>query len=172
MKLAQSDMLATDQRSKQLENALEILSMSNTNAQKKAAEWIRTSFLVKEFGQKFNKSVVSLYTGGEIEFNAVSCDGSIVGIISTSTPFVPNGAVGRGKLSKIRADALFLLMIDGEVERLLIYTDEGMARLVRDEMNAGKLPGNIKILYAPLPDTLQAEVNDSRIKASKELAGI
>ena len=144
--------------------------MADTSLQKCAAEWVRTSFLKERYNQIFQKSNYKLNTGGVVEFSAVSNDGKIIAFISTSTPLVPNGSVGRGKLSKVRADALFLSMVGGDVERLLIYTDPEMRKLVAGEISAGKLPGNITVLHAQLPDSLQAAVAASRKKASEELA--
>lgn len=145
--------------------------MADTTAQKQAAEWIRTSFLKDKFGQGFNRRTCKLNTGGEVEFSAVSEDGKILAYISTSTPLVPKGSIGRGKLSKVRADALFLSMVEGDVERLLIYTDKEMLKLTEGELSAGRLPRNIKTLHAPLPDSLQNVVTASRNMASQELVG-
>lgn len=146
--------------------------MADTSAQKRAAEWVRTSFLKDKFGQLFRQKTCNLNTGGKIEFSAVSNDDRIYGFISTSTPLVPNGSVGRGKLSKVRADALFLSMIAGDVQRLLVYTDREMMNLVTGEISAGRLPQDIAVLHAQLPDSLQAEVASSRKKASEELASL
>jgi hypothetical protein len=144
--------------------------MADTSAQKKAAEWVRNEWLKNKFGKLFEKKKCRLNTGAEVEFNAVSQDGGIIAFISTSTPLVPKGSVGRGKLSKVRADTLFLSMAEGNLERLLIYTDEEMMNLVTGEYRAGRLPRNIKVLHAPLPEFLQAEVSESRKNASDELA--
>ena len=146
--------------------------MADTTAQKRAAEWVRSSFLKEKYGQVFQQKNCKLSTGGQAEFSAVSSDGKVLAFISTSTPLVPNGSVGRGKLSKVRADSLFLSMVDGNVERLLVYTDQEMRKLVAAEINAGKLPSDIRVLHAPLPDLLQAEVTASRKKASEELSGM
>lgn len=145
--------------------------MADSSFQKSAAEWVRTSFLKIKFGQVFQKKDYELNTGGVVGFSAISTDNKIFAFISTSTPLVPNGSVGSGKLSKVRADALFLSMLEGDVERLLVYTDSEMSKLVAGEISAGKLPGNITVLHAQLPDSLQAAVAASRKKASEELAG-
>jgi hypothetical protein len=146
--------------------------MADTSAQKRAAEWVRNNWLKDRFGKLFEKKTYRLNTGAEVEFNAVSQDGKIIAFISTSTPLVPKGSVGRGKLSKVRADALFLSMAEGNLERLLIYTDKEMMNLVAGECRAGRLPRNITVLHAPLPEILQVEVSASRKKASEELAGL
>jgi len=146
--------------------------MADTSAQKRAAEWVRNNWLKDRFGKLFEKKTYRLNTGSEVEFNAVSQDGEIIAFISTSTPLVPNGTVGSGKLSKVRADALFLSMAEGNLERLLIYTDMEMMNLVAGEYRAGRLPSNIIVLHAPLPERLQIEVSASRRKASEELAGL
>ena len=145
--------------------------MANTSAQKRAAEWIRSIFLKEKCGQIFQQGTYKLNTGGIVEFSAISEDRKIVAYISTSTPLVPNGSVGRGKLSKVRADALFLSMLKGDVQRWLIYTDKDMVKLVTDEIAQGKLPACIAVLHAVLPKDLQTEVAASRSKASEELAG-
>ena len=62
-------------------------------------------------------------------------------------------------------------MVEGDVKRLLIYTDLEMKNLVSGEIDEKRLPGNIAVLHAPLPEFLQAEVAASRKKASEELAG-
>ena len=145
--------------------------MADTSAQKRAVEWVRNNWLKDRFGKLFEKKTHKLNTGSEVEFNAVSQDCKIIAFISTSTPLVPKGSVGRGKLSKVRADALFLSMAEGNLERLLIYTDKEMMNLVAGECGAGRLPRNITVLHAPLPEILQIEVSASRKKASEELAG-
>ena len=63
-------------------------------------------------------------------------------------------------------------MAEGNLERLLIYTDKEMMNLVAGECRAGRLPRNITVLHAPLPEILQVEVSASRKKASEELAGL
>ncbi len=145
--------------------------MANTSAQKRAAEWVRNNWLNDRFGKPFEKKAYRLDTGAEIKFSAVNQEGDIIAFISTSTPLVPNGSIGSGKMSKIRADALFLSMLKGDLQRLLIYTDQNMANLVEGEHRAGRLPKNISVLHAPLPDNIQHEVSTSRMKASQELAG-
>ena len=145
--------------------------MADTSAQKRAAEWVRNHWLKDRFGKLFEKKTYRLNTGTAAEFNAVSQDGKIIAFISTSTPFVPKGSVGKGKLSKVRADALFLSMAEGDLERLLVFTDQEMVNLVAEEYKSGRLPRNIKVLHAPLPEPLQIEVRTARRKASDELAG-
>jgi hypothetical protein len=144
--------------------------MADTSVQKRAAEWVRNKWLNEKFGKLFERKKCRLNTDAEVEFNAVSQDGRIIAFISTSTPLVPKGTVGRGKLSKVRSDALFLSMAEGKLERLLIYTDKEMRDFVAGEHRAGRLPENITVLHAALPGNLQTEVIASRKKASKELA--
>ena len=146
--------------------------MADTSAQKRAADWVRNKWLKDKFGKLFEKKTCRLNTGAEVEFNAVSQDGEIIAFISTSTPLVPKGSVGRGKLSKVRADALFLSMTEGNLERLLIYTDQEMTNLVAGEHRVGRLPENITVLYAALPANIQTEVSASRKKASEELSSL
>ena len=110
--------------------------MADTTSQKKAAEWVRRSFLKERYGQGFQRRDFKLNTGGEVEFSAVSEDGKILAFVSTSTPLVPKGSIGRGKLSKVRADALFLTMAEGDVERLLVYTEQEMVNLVVEEIKS------------------------------------
>jgi len=54
-----------------------------------------------------------------------------VASISTSAARTARGKLGVGKLAKIRADMLFLLMVSCEnrLLRLLVLTDEAMSRI-------------------------------------------
>ena len=57
----------------------------STISAKGVENWIRNEFLTKKYGQTFAKRKLGVQSGAEIEFDAVSEDGTIVCIISTSS---------------------------------------------------------------------------------------
>ena len=91
--------------------------MAQTGVQLEVEDWVRREWLPREFGQKFSRERLKLTSGGVFDFDAVSADGKIVASISTSAAHTARGKLGVGKLAKIRADMLFLLMATFAQER-------------------------------------------------------
>ena len=85
--------------------------MANTTVLLKVENWIRRTALKKKFGQSISTKLLPLRGDGKFEFDAVSEDGSIVALISTSGSMTQSEKPGVGKIHKIRSDALWLLML-------------------------------------------------------------
>src|SRR3989442_1221168 len=117
--------------------------MAHTGVQLEVEDWVRREWLPREFGQKFNRERLKLTSGGVFDFDSVSEDGRIVASISTSAARTARGKLGVGKLAKIRADMLFLLMASCD-RRLLVLTDETMFQQLHKEMSAGRVPPSIE----------------------------
>ena len=104
-------------------------------------------------------------------FDAVSDDDEIVAVISTSAGFTSSGKVATAKLMKVRSNALWFLMLEGTPQkRLMIFTDQSMIDLVKDEKKKGRFPSEFQILKVTLPPGLAARVAESQRIASEEVS--
>lgn len=127
----------------------------------------------RTYRHAFAKRPLKLIAGGEFEFDAVSADGSIAVAISTAGGRTTGGKIPAGKLHKLRADVLFLLMAKGVKRRVLLLTDERMHELVCKERHSGRLPRNIEVeLVSDLPRRLAAALATARIAAADEMADV
>ena len=142
--------------------------MAHTGVQLEVEDWVRREWLPREFGQKFNRERLKLTSGGVFDFDAVSEDGRIVASISTSAARTARGKLGVGKLAKIRADMLFLLMASCD-RRLLVLTDETMFQQLHKEMSAGRVPPSIEFKRAKIPLELERRLVSSQEVASREV---
>ena len=86
--------------------------MADTTVQREVAGWLREHWLSLKYGQAFTARELRLSSGGTFEFDAVSQDGKMAIAISTSQSLTVGMKLGYGKLQKIRADALFLLLAE------------------------------------------------------------
>ena len=84
--------------------------------------------------------------------------------ISTSGGLTSGGKNPSGKIQKLRADMLFLVMATAEL-RLLVLTESEMYSIVQKEVSAGRVPKEITLLLAELP----AEIAE-RLKAAREIS--
>jgi hypothetical protein len=75
---------------------------------------------------------VKLSSGGVFDFDAVSADRSIVATISTSGTKTASGKHAVGKLLKLRADMLFLLLANAP-RSLVVLTERDMYDLCLKE---------------------------------------
>ncbi len=135
--------------------------MANTRVQLEVEEWIRGNWLPIQFGQLFRKKQLKLVSGGSFEFDAVSEDGKIALVISTSGARTSGGKQGSGKIMKIRADLYFLLLVHAKT-RALIFTERDMYEQFKKEQDAGRTPGEIKSYLAKIPDKLRQKLEASR----------
>lgn len=110
-----------------------------------------------------------LSSGGAFDFDGVSEDGAIVVTISTSAAQTAGGKRGSGKLQKIRADALFLLLAQAK-RSVLVFTESDMFRLCQKEAQNGRLPPSLEFALAEMPAELQARLAEARRKASIEVS--
>lgn len=129
--------------------------MTDTKAQIKAEKWIREVSLPKLFGQTFGQRNLLLRSKGKFKFDAVSDDGKIGAVISTSSGITSGGNLATAKLQKIRADAFWFLMLDQKPDRcIFVFTEQTMVDLVKDEKKKGRFPSEFEILQIALPPDL------------------
>jgi hypothetical protein len=63
------------------------------------------------------------------DFDAVSEDEEIISCISTSVGVTSGGNRATSKLSKMRSDVLYLLLVPGKKRKVMVFTDAKMAAL-------------------------------------------
>ncbi|MCX6142256.1 MAG: hypothetical protein NTZ35_03460 [Ignavibacteriales bacterium] len=145
--------------------------MAETNAQTEVEQWIREKYLPKKYGQSFRQKNLDLQSRTQFKFDAVSDDSEIVAMISTSAGFTSSGKVATDELMKVRSDALRFLMLEAKPQkRLMIFTDQSMIDLVKDEKKKGRFPSELEILKVKLPADLAARVGESQRIASEEVS--
>ena len=138
--------------------------MADTRVQLQAEDWIRRTWLLQQYGQSFTRRRLTLNAGGDFEFDAVSADNSIVADISTS-----GGKAGAGKLHKLRADMLFLIMADAQ-RRIVVLTEHDMYEVCQEEKRNGRVPLDIEFVHAELPEDLASQLKEARGIASDEMS--
>jgi hypothetical protein len=143
--------------------------MADTRVQLEAEDWVRREWLPKFFNQQFRRERLQLSAGGIFDFDAVSLDNTIVANISTSTGITSGGKNPAGKIQKLRADMLFLLMIKAE-KRLIVLTEKGMYDLCIKEQGNGRVPLEIEFILVELPEALSMSLQNARSIASKEVS--
>ncbi len=125
---------------------------------KEVDNWIRNEFLPKKYGQAFAKRKLGVQSGAQIEFDAVSEDGNIVCIISTSPGKTTDGKPDTDVLAKIREKALWTISLNEKPEIIVfIYTDKSMGELLKEEKENGRFPKHIKTLLVKLPAELEVK---------------
>lgn len=135
--------------------------MVDTKAHNEALKWIREVYLPKKYGQPFQQKSLDLQSRGQGKFDAVSDDGEIVAAISTSAGFTSGGKVDNDELMKTRSDALRFLMLDcTPKERFMIFTEQSMIDVVKDEKKKGRFPKELKIVEVKLPPELLPDVEN------------
>lgn len=144
--------------------------MADSKSQREAEVWIREQWLLVEFGQPFIKKKLQLRPGGKFEFDAVSRDGDIVILISTSGGITSGGKKARPKLQKMRSDALFLLLLENVKRRILVFSDPLMFGLCKAEIDSGRFPNEVEIMLASLPVELEAALALARYVAAQEVS--
>ena len=125
----------------------------------------------RQFGCAFTEKQVKLTSGGPFKFDAVDADGQIIASISTSAPKTASGKPGSGKMHKLRADMLFLMLTEAQ-RRMLILTERDMYERCLKEKAAGRAPGSIEFYHAQLPEDLATRIRASREAASKEVSPV
>ena len=136
--------------------------MADTEAQVEAEKWIREEYLPKKYGQSFRQKSLELQSRALARFDAVSEDGEIVAAISMSVGFTSGGRKNEEELNKTRSDALRFLMLDYiPKERLMLFTEQSMIDLVKDEKKRDRFPAALKIVKVKLPADLAAGVAES-----------
>jgi hypothetical protein len=143
--------------------------MARSTVQLKIEKWIRQEKLPKVFGQVFRSASLRLKPGGTFNFDAVSADNSIVANISTSSAKTARGKRAVGKIMKIRADMLFLVMAQAE-KRLIVLTERDMVDFWEAEKRAGRVPMEIEFLEIKLPTELSMALEKTKRIASDEVS--
>ena len=143
--------------------------MADTRVQLQAEDWVRCEWLPRQFNQQFRRERLRLSAGGVFDFDAVSADDTIVANISTSSGVTAGSKNPAAKIQKLRADMLFLLMIQVK-KRLIILTEKDMYELCRKEKVNGRVPDEIDFLLAELPVALAAALKEAKKKASNEVS--
>lgn len=143
--------------------------MADTSAQHSAEKWVVTRFLPERFkGTSFLGRKLTLEWGGQFAFDAVSEDGKIVALISTSAARTAGGKPAVAKFQKLKADALYLLNVIGAEELIMIFTEDSMLRHFEKEQKSCRFPPEIKFMLATLPEDIHSRVLASRKIASAE----
>ena len=119
-------------------------------------DWIRNEFLLKKYGQAFAKRKLGVQSGAEIEFDAVSEDGNIVCIITTSPGKTADGKPDTDVLAQIREKALWTISLNEKPETIVFaFTDKSMVDLIKQEKENGRFPKHIKTLLVKLPAKME-----------------
>jgi hypothetical protein len=125
---------------------------TSTIATREIENWIRSEFLPKKYSQRFVKRKLGVQSGAQIEFDAVSEDGNIVCIISTSPGKTTDGKPDTDELAKIREKALWAISLNEKPQEVVLaFTDKSMGELLKEEKENGRFPKHIKTLLVKLP---------------------
>ena len=143
--------------------------MADTRVQVEVERWIRENWLPRIFRQGFRQRQLDLTSGGKFVFDGVSEDGRVVVTVSTSGARTAGGKHGSGKLQKIRADALFLLL-SGAQQPVLMFSEQDMFDLCRKEAEHGRLPRNLRFELAEIPVELRARLQQARLVSALEVS--
>ena len=66
--------------------------MANTRVQSEVEEWVRSNWMPEHLGIESSRRDLVLASGGKCSFDAVSVDGKVVAMISTSS-HLPTGGL-------------------------------------------------------------------------------
>ena len=145
--------------------------MADTSAQKKAELWIVKHFLPELFGGvEFEEQKISLVWGGSFAFDAVSCDKSIIGLVSTSAARTSGGKLATAKIQKLKCDTLYLTNVACVCRKLLIFSENSMLKQFQKEVVSGRFPKEIELLHAELPEEIYSQVLAARVEAQREVS--
>jgi hypothetical protein len=145
------------------------LAMADTSVQHKAEAWVIEHGLPAIFPDvSFAGKKLKLIWGGSFAFDAVSKDEAMVVAISTSAARTATGKLATAKFQKLKTDALYLLHLETDARRLMIFTEQSMYEYFKKAVVTGRFPPSIELLHIPLPVDLHAQVLASRAVASNE----
>ena len=143
--------------------------MADTRVQLEVEDWIRTTWMLEAFGQRFRRERLPLRSGGRFDFDAVSMDEKIIATISTSSSLTSGGKHGVGKMMKLRSDMLFLIMASAE-RRLMVFTEGDMYKRCLADAEGGRVPPEIEFVLAEIPENLRARLGKAKAKSSAEVS--
>lgn len=140
------------------------------SARLEVERWIRSEWLFQKFRRKFHKKNLLLKPGGRFEFDAVSADGEIIAVISTSAAKTNAGNAGSAKRQKIYHDIYFLLQAKGCFRRIAIFSEECMYKhFIGERDQRKKVPVGIEFFYADnIPSDLRAALEAARKKSKQQ----
>ncbi len=143
--------------------------MADSRCQVECEDWVRRNWLPEKFGQGFYRERMPLRSGGVFDFDAVSLDKTIVASISTSGARTATGKNAVGKMQKLRADMLFLLLSEAP-RKILVLCENDMYELCLRERSSGRAPQEIEFFCATLPDDLALRLRAARKLSSEEVS--
>ncbi len=144
--------------------------MADARVQIEVEDWVRRNWMPTQFRTKFSRERLRLRSGGVFDFDAVSEDHSTAATISTSGAKTSGGKHAVGKILKLRADMLFLTMVEAK-RRVIVLTEQDMFEQCKKEVAGGRVPQEIEFVCASIPEDLRARLVTARLKASKESSG-
>ena len=142
--------------------------MADTRAHRLVEDWIAGQWLPDRFDQAFSETQIRLSSGGVFNFDAASEDREILANISTSNLKTGRGKYGTGKVHKIRSDIYFLLLARA-TRKLILLTEPDMYDWWLKEAARGRVPPEIGFQHVTIPDDLDAALQASRRRASREV---
>ena len=142
--------------------------MANSQTQFDCEEWVREEWMAQRFGQRFRRAHLPLPSGGVHSFDAVSVDGSIVAVISTSNARTAKGRNAVGKVNKIRSDLYFLHLAKPR-RPLVILTEQDMYERCRADQRRGLIHKEIELMLARLPENLACRLREAKEKPPAEM---
>ncbi|HEX8694696.1 MAG TPA: hypothetical protein VF746_19885 [Longimicrobium sp.] len=142
--------------------------MADTTYQRDIERWVRDVWLTAKFAQSFDRRDVPLGDCGKYRFAAVSEDREIIALISTSESKMASGKRGVGKMLRIRAGVLFLIMARAH-QRLVLLTERDMYEACLREKDRCRFPDNVEFHHVPLPPDLVEQLNRGRRRSSDEV---
>ena len=95
------------------------------------------------------------------EFDAVSDDGTVIANISTTGYKDSGPKTGVGKMQQIRSDAFFLLLANAE-KKVIVFAEADMHEVWQKEQIAGRMPADIRLIRADLPDALRRRLDAAK----------
>ena len=142
--------------------------VADTRVQTMVENWVQQKWLPERYGQRFSREPVVLSSGGHFNFDAVSADGNIIAVISTSGSKTASGKHAVGKMLKVRSD-LFFLLLTGAERRIALLTERDMYERWLREVENGRVPNSIDFVHVEIPNELNSKLETSRRKASREV---
>lgn len=123
--------------------------------------------LCRELGVDFVKKKLTLKSGGQFNFDAVSPDGRIVVSIKSSRGTTRGGKPTTGAIKAAVADLYYLSLVDAD-RRILVVTDQGFFERLSHDLQQRIAPG-LELKHIQLPPELDGKVNATLRRASDEM---